>query len=158
MSEEIKKENNEDPIKNEKETKADKYLDPETKKFKEGNPGGPGRPKGTRDWKTDFEEAIKIVAKETGKTISEVRTAILIRGISEARRGNYNFWKEILDRDYGKVSQGLDFGADETIESIKIEIVNDTKDKSNKGISEELGGISEEEKQDNNKRGGNREQ
>ena len=35
-----------DSIKNEDKSPSELYLDPETKKFKEGNPGG-GRPKGS---------------------------------------------------------------------------------------------------------------
>ncbi len=120
-------------IKNENKTRADEYLDPETKKFKEGNPGGPGRPKGSRDWSTDFEEAIKVVAEETGKTKSEIRTAMLVKGISEARKGNYNFWKEILERDYGKVSQDINIEGSQTI------ILDESRDKAKKAINDALG-------------------
>lgn len=64
--------------------------------------------KGTRDWSTDFNEAIDVIAKQTGKTKSEVRTELLVRGIGEARKGNFNFWKEIVERDYGKISQPIE--------------------------------------------------
>ncbi len=70
-------------------------------------PGGPGRPQGSRDWSTDFNEAIKVVAKQTGKKESEIRTELLIRGISEARGGNFNFWREIIERDYGKAKENI---------------------------------------------------
>ncbi len=108
MIEEINKQDE----KNDKKTRADEYLDPETKKFKEGNPGG-GRKKGTRDWKTDFDEAVNTVAKQLGKTKSEVRTLLLVKGISEARGGNFNFWSHIMEREYGKIRIGIDF-QDET--------------------------------------------
>jgi hypothetical protein len=107
MTEEVKQENKEEPIKNENKTRADEYLDPKTKKFRKGNPGGPGRPAGLRDWSTDFNEAIKVIAKQTGKKESEIRTELLIRGISEARGGNFNFWREIIERDYGKAKENI---------------------------------------------------
>lgn len=97
----------EEPIKN----GGKKVLEGRDEKgrFVEGEyPGGPGRPKGLRDWSTDFNEAIKVVAKQTGKKESEIRTELLIRGISEARSGNFNFWREIIDRDYGKLMQPIE--------------------------------------------------
>ena len=97
-------ENNE---KNDNQTKTDKYLDPQTKKFKKGNPGG-GRTKGTRDWATDFNLAVKQIAKETKQTISQVRTDLLVKGIREAKNGNFNFWQELIQRDYGKTSQPIE--------------------------------------------------
>lgn len=67
-----------------------------------------GRPKGTRDWSTDFEEAIKKISKRTGVSTSEIRTDLLVKGITEARKGNHNFWKEIVERNYGKSAQPIE--------------------------------------------------
>ena len=83
-----------------------------------------GRPKGARNWHTDFQNAIKDVAQKTGKTESEIRTALLARGVQEAMKGESKFWTYIIDREYGKVSQPIEgdlgvHGADELARSLQ---------------------------------------
>ena len=73
-------------------------------RFLKGKAPRGGRPKGVRDWKTDFNEAIKLVAKQTGRTESEIRMEFLARGIAEGRKGNFNFWKEIVERNKNRDS------------------------------------------------------
>lgn len=67
-----------------------------------------GRPRGKRDWSTDFRLAIEMVAEQTGKTESEIRTALLSKGLQEAMRGDSRFWTYIIDREYGKETQPID--------------------------------------------------
>jgi len=88
-------------IKNDKESRADEFLDPETKKFKEGNPGG-GRPEGTKNFSTLMDEAVDEIAKANKITKSEVWQILIKRGYSEAKDGNYPFYKDLLDRYFGK--------------------------------------------------------
>lgn len=76
-------------------------------RFVEGYEGGPGRPKGVKNFDTIFEEAIKKIIKE--KNLKESpELEIVIRGIAEARSGNFNFYKDILDRRYGKAKEFLE--------------------------------------------------
>jgi len=151
MPEEIKKEEKaeiikdgnlkEEPIKNGEE----KGRDPKTGRFIEGYEGGPGRTQGLRDWATDFNEAIKIVSKNLGKTESEIRTDLLIVGVGQARGGNFNFWNFIMERDYGKVSQPIEggliiTGAKELADKLQA-ILDDDKpkpEKSNKGVGKDI--------------------
>ena len=130
----------EDPEKNGKNTDRD-----DKGRFVDGNPGGPGRTLGLRDWATDFNEAVKIISKEAGKTESEIRTDLLIRGIGEARRGSFNFWSFIMERDYGKLSQPIEggiiiTGAKELADKLQA-ILDDDKprpEKSNKGVGKDI--------------------
>ena len=98
--------------------KMGEYKRDESGKFVKGNKPS-GRPKGVRDWKTDFNQAIKLVAKGTGKTESEIRTEFLARGIAEGRKGNFNFWKEIVERNYGKTENKVEIRDPEKTEVLQ---------------------------------------
>jgi hypothetical protein len=74
-------------------------------RFKKGESGNPaGRPKGSRNYKTLFREAYVAIAKDLrlGKDPDVLLVEILKRGIKEALKGNYPFYKDIMDRLYGK--------------------------------------------------------
>jgi DNA-directed RNA polymerase specialized sigma subunit len=95
-----------------------------TGRFVKGNPGG-GRPKGTRNFETDFDEAVEEIAKENGMTKSEARKLLLKVAFRQAKDGNFNFYKDIHDRIYGKAPE-------------KIEITPDEKSEKNERDIEEL--------------------
>ena len=142
MPEEIKKENSESTEKKPTEL----YQEKPGGKFKEGNPG---RPKGARNFSTLFKEALFKIAEERGLNPDEIETDLVVRAILEARGGNYNFYKDILDRIYGQAKQS--WGFDEPITKLTIEIAqNGSKDKGDNNIPEESGTIPEERKEDNN--------
>jgi hypothetical protein len=70
--------------------------------FQPGQSGNPnGRPKGSRDFSTMFEEAVKIIVKEQRIPVDNVEVELVVKGIVQAMRGNYSFWKDIMDRTYG---------------------------------------------------------
>ena len=68
---------------------------------------GPGRTKGTLDFDTYFKKAVKKVANNLNLEPDDVDVEILIKGLSEALGGSYNFWKDIVDRRYGKVKENI---------------------------------------------------
>jgi len=77
--------------------------------FKPGQSGNPaGRPVGTKNFNTIFNEAIKKIAKTQDIDPKSIEIDLIIKGISEARGGNYQFWRDIFDRNYGKPQQKLD--------------------------------------------------
>jgi hypothetical protein len=74
-------------------------------RFKKGEYGNhTGRPKGAKNYKTLFREAYVAIAKDLklGKDPDVLLVEILKRGIKEALRRNYPFYKNIMDRLYGK--------------------------------------------------------
>jgi hypothetical protein len=77
-------------------------IKPRWKKGESGNPAG--RPKGSMNYKTLFREAYVAIAKDLklGKDPDTLLVEILKRGIKEALKGNYSFYKDIMDRLYGK--------------------------------------------------------
>lgn len=96
-------------MKKAKEKHAKKHaLTPEMEKNKwqPGESGNSaGRPKGLRNFETDFRLACKEVgeALRLGKDPDKVKIELIKRGIKEGLQGNFPFWKEIMERNYGKV-------------------------------------------------------
>lgn len=83
--------------------------DPKTGKFVEGNSLG-GRPKGSRDFYTDFKEAIqRIKDKNSGESLTE--QDIIKIGLEKMLKGDARFeglYKDLMDRVYGKPMQKTD--------------------------------------------------
>jgi hypothetical protein len=74
-------------------------------RFKKGQSGNPaGRPKGSRNYRTLFREAYVAIANDLrlGKNPDALLVEILKRGIKETLKGNYPFYKDIMDRLYRK--------------------------------------------------------
>lgn len=66
-------------------------------------PGGPGRPKGSRNFKTIQWEAIKKIAETRNTTPEQIEEMINEVGLLKAMKGDYNFYRDYMDRNYGKV-------------------------------------------------------
>ena len=93
--------------------------------FKPGQSGNPaGRPKGSKNFTTLFEKAVKDVAKklELGEDPDSVEVEIIKRGIKEALAGKYPFYKDIFDRVYGQPKSNVDITSGD--EKISINIVD----------------------------------
>jgi hypothetical protein len=82
-------------------------IKPRWKKGESGNPAG--RPKGSRNYRTLFREAYVAIARDLrlGKDPDVLLVEILKRGIKEALKGNYPFYKDIMDRLYGKPKSAI---------------------------------------------------
>lgn len=79
------------------------------KNFKKGQSGNPnGRPKGKRNWYTDMEDAMKLVAEQNGWTISDIHTRLIAKGLTRALAGDSKFWEKIVDREYGKLKEEVE--------------------------------------------------
>jgi len=91
-----------------------------------GRPG-PGRPKGKRNFKTDFEIAAKEIAKalRLGETPEPVYIELMKRGIKSGLKGNYNFWKDIAERIYGKEADKLEVDENIKVGEKEKEIINE---------------------------------
>lgn len=73
-----------------------------------GTPPGPGRPVGTRNFQTDFDEVVEEIAKANNITNSEARKILIKKAYSEAKDGNFQYYKDLVERVYGKVPDRLD--------------------------------------------------
>ena len=76
-------------------------------KFKKGQGG---RPKGVMNYRNRFLKAATLVAEalKLGKEPDAVELEIVKRGIIQALKGNYSFYKDILDRLYGQAKQTIE--------------------------------------------------
>ncbi len=76
------------------------------KKGESGNPNG--RPLGQRNYATIYKEALIKLAKLNDKTPEELEDEIISTGLLNARKGNYAFYKDVLDRLHGQATQKTD--------------------------------------------------
>jgi len=78
-------------------------------KFLPGQSGNPaGRAVGTRTFKTKWEGFIEKVAKENGLAPEDIDNELFKIGLKKAREGDYQFYKDIHDRCYGKAKDTVD--------------------------------------------------
>lgn len=68
-------------------------------------PGGPGRPKGLKNKSTLIREAFIAVAEAKDMSPEELDAKLEEIGIDKALKGDFRFWQEIRDRNYGKPVQ-----------------------------------------------------
>lgn len=115
---------NDNNEKNVAETSKNGWTDPVTGKFVKGNPGG-GRPAGSRDFKTLFQDAIKKIAAASGKPedLESVEDALIIKAISEAKNGNFQYFQDIMNRIHGKPVQPTTVEGEMKITKTLVEFV-----------------------------------
>ena len=80
----------------------------ENGRFVDGHSGGPGRPKGSLSFATKFREAIEKLAEINALSGDELELQIVQMAIKKARDGDYQFYRDVMDRVYGKPMQHLD--------------------------------------------------
>ena len=82
-------------------------------KFIKGVSGNPnGKPKGAKSFDTLFEEAIKKIVKEKKiSNLTDPETQMVVRAVVEALQGNYAYFRDIMDRKYGKAVEIIDMRA-----------------------------------------------
>jgi hypothetical protein len=85
----------------------DKRLD-NLKPFKKGKSGNPkGRPVGQRNYHVIYKEALIKLAALNETTPESLENEILSKGITLARKGDYRFYKDLLDRLHGLPDQNI---------------------------------------------------
>ena len=87
-------------------------------------PGQSGNYKRRKSFATLFDKAIKKIAEEEDISKLDVEIALIRKAVTEAKKGNFNFYKDIIDRVHGKPKERIGFGVDgEGIESVEIKII-----------------------------------
>jgi hypothetical protein len=82
------------------EKKQGKHL------FQPGQSGNPaGRPPGALNFATKFRAFIEKVAAQNKLEPDEVEEQLLKIGFLKAKEGEYNFWRDLHDRVYGKAKE-----------------------------------------------------
>ncbi len=80
-----------------------------------------GRPLGALNFATKWRIFIDKVAKENAMTPEQVDEQLLAVGFKKAKEGDYNFYRDVHDRVYGRPKQDID------ITSKGESIVNDVR-------------------------------
>lgn len=76
--------------------------------FKKGESGNPnGRPKGRKNWSTVYWEALAKLGEANNKTAEDIHMEIIQKGVVEARKGDFKFYKDVVDREYGQAKQEI---------------------------------------------------
>jgi len=83
------------------------------KMFKEGydpRRNYDGRPKGSKNFTTLWKEAVKKIAKMRDEELDpdDVELVLVKKAFKKASEGNFKFYKDIMDRVYGKATQKTD--------------------------------------------------
>lgn len=95
--------------------------------WKKGEYGGGHRPKGQKNYATLRREAIIAIGKQNGKTPEEIEIMLHQKGIAEALKGDYRFYKDDLDRVHGTAIQKQEIVGELKISKLE-EIQKATKD------------------------------
>lgn len=85
-----------------------------------------GRPKGAKNFDTLFEEALKRIADANNKNPDEFDVDIVAKGLEMARKGDYRFWKDLLDRRFGKALEKHEVSGSGLIISFDQSFKNDS--------------------------------
>lgn len=78
-----------------------------------------GRPLGVLNFSTKFKKFIDKVAEKNKTTPEEIWDQLFAVLYKNAKDGNYNFMKDILDRNFGKAIQPLEHTGDMTVRGTK---------------------------------------
>jgi hypothetical protein len=73
--------------------------------------GGPGRPKGQRNYATIYREALIKIADANDKTPEEIENMMEEVGLRQGLKGNFQFWKDVRDRIHGQAKNTVEVNA-----------------------------------------------
>lgn len=122
---------------NQEKTSGKQVIRNEKGQIIQGTANPNGRPPGTLNFATKFRLFIDKIAEKNGMTSEEVEEQLMAVAIKKAKDGDFRFYKDIFDRVYGQPKQSIDFGVEESINKIIVEIVNGDKNQSKSSISED---------------------
>ena len=110
------------------EKSRDKRLD-NLKPFEKGKSGNPeGKKKGTRNFKTIYREALKKIADLNDLTPEELEDDIVAKAVTAARKGDYRFYKDTLDRLHGSATQKHEHSGEVNIKAVNWQITDAGED------------------------------
>lgn len=75
---------------------------------------GPGRPIGQKNYATLYKEALIKLGSLNNKTPDELELELISSGFTNARKGDYRFYKDVLDRLHGTATQMTETKVDVT--------------------------------------------
>lgn len=115
----------EEEVKNNEENKDKRLQNLELGKWEKGETGNPdGRPKGQRNYATIYREAMLILADKNATTPEKLEAEMVANAAVLARKGDYRFYKDLMDRLHGTAVNRNELsgaeGGDLTIKTIVV--------------------------------------
>jgi len=103
---------------------TEKKLDTRFKKGFDPKRNLKGKPVGKLSYITEMNNAIEEYAKLNNMTSAQVNLRIYMKGAGEALKGEYNFYRDHMDRKHGKPMQPLtgEDGGPIKIQGVQISI------------------------------------
>ncbi len=80
-----------------------------------------GRPKGAKDFITKWNAMVEKLASQNNTTIDEIDEQLLLVAFKKAKDGDFNFYKDVMDRKHGQAVKAVDI----TSGGEKIGVKND---------------------------------
>lgn len=93
-----------------------------------------GRPLGAVSFATKWKRFVERVAESEGLTAEQIDEELLMVGLRKAKEGDYNFYRDIHDRVYGRATQPIDH----TTGGDKLNVPNEKAEEIAKKYEEEL--------------------
>jgi hypothetical protein len=101
------------------EKNTDKRLANLRPAWKQGQSGNPsGRPMGQKNYSTLYRDALSKLAKANNLDPDELELEMVSNALLYARKGDYRFYKDVMDRLHGKAVQRNEVKGQFGIESI----------------------------------------
>lgn len=97
-----------------------KNLRPPMRKGETLNPNG--RPKGKKNFATVYREALEYLAKLNKTTPQALENEMYANAIKKARAGDFAFYRDTMDRLYGKPVQPIGNDGDQPFKITGVEI------------------------------------
>ena len=79
----------------------------ETGKFLPGHEKLGGREKGSKNFDTIFEAAIRKIVEEKKINIDDPEREMVVKAVIEALKGNLGYYRDLMDRKYGKATENI---------------------------------------------------
>ena len=95
-------------------------------RFKPGQSGNKkGRPLGSRSFKTNFYHALAKLGDKNDKKSEELLNDIMQQAISRARKGDFRFFKDLMDRLHGTAIHNQDIkSGGKRVKAINVNFVD----------------------------------
>lgn len=79
-------------------------------RFIEGHPDlGAGRKSGSKNFDTIFEAAIRKIVEEKKINLDDPEREMVVKAVIEALKGNFSYFRDLMDRKYGKATENINF-------------------------------------------------
>lgn len=89
----------------------------------EPSPNPEGRPLGQKNYATLYREALIKLGQLNGKEPDEIELEMIANGLASARKGDFRFYKDVLDRLHGAAEANINVEIDGLTKEQRTELL-----------------------------------